>query len=130
MLAAADVLAESVKGKRLSDLHGLSDPILKMQVARALGDIPGDRNECVKAAIGALRAAFVDHRSRLVEEFRGERALICTCFSVSEETIESHIASGSLETVEEVGDACAAGSGCGSCRMLIQEILDSNSVTP
>ena len=127
MLAAADVLAESVKGKRLGDLHGLSDPILRMQISLALGEVPDDRSTCIQAVIDALRAAFVDHRSRLVEEFRGERALICTCFSVSEEMIEAKIAERSLKTVDEVGDACAAGSGCGSCRMLIQEILDRAS---
>ena len=129
MLAAADVLAESVKGKRLGDLHGLSDLILRMQAVLHLGDFPPQRVECLQAGINAMRSAFVDHRSRLVEEFRGERALICTCFSVSEEMIEAQIAERSLRTIDEVGEACGAGSGCGSCRMLIQEILDGNSVT-
>ncbi|MCB1025889.1 MAG: (2Fe-2S)-binding protein, partial [Acidobacteria bacterium] len=31
-----------------------------------------------------------------------------------------------LTTVEEVGVSCRAGTGCGSCQLLIREILDSN----
>jgi NifU-like protein len=61
-----------------------------------------------------------------IEEFTGEKALICTCFGVSEETIERVIANNRCETVEEVSQKCNAGSGCGSCQPLIQEIIDSN----
>jgi len=124
MLAAADVLVENIKGKRLSDLHGLNDTVLRMQIRIALEDIPHERSGCIDACINALRAGFIDFRSRQVEEFRGERALICTCFSVSQDAIEALILSETLENVDEVGDLCGAGSGCGSCRMLIQEILD------
>jgi NAD(P)H-nitrite reductase large subunit len=51
--------------------------------------------------------------------------LICTCFFVSEQTIEHEIKSRGLTTVREVTAACSAGGGCGSCRQLIVEILDS-----
>ena len=34
------------------------------------------------------------------------------------------INAGSLKTVEEVGDATNAGTGCGGCQPIIQEILD------
>ena len=125
MLSAADILAESVIKRRLVDLHGLNDGELHQQVESKLDEITAGRIECVEACIKALRAAFADFRSRQIEEFRGEKALICTCFGVTEETIEQNIEERSLHTVEEVAVACNAGSGCGSCRMLIQEILDS-----
>ncbi len=124
MLANADVLAESVTGKRLIDLHGLNDAELHSIIGNGLGEIPSERRECVAACIEALRAVFADFRARQIEEFRGEKALICTCFGVSEETIENLIVKDSLTTVGEVTDNCNAGSGCGSCRMLIQEMLD------
>jgi NifU-like protein len=128
MLAAADVLAESVRIKGLANLHGLDDGDLHKQIEQNLGVIPTGRRECLDACINALRAAFADFRSRQIEEFRGEKALICTCFGLTEETIELQIAERSLRTVEEVAQACNAGTGCGSCRMLIQEMLDTTPI--
>jgi NifU-like protein len=78
----------------------------------------------METAFSALRAAFSDHRARLIGEFTGERALVCTCFGVTEETIERYIAGGAAESVDDVSKATRAGGGCGSCRMLIQEMLD------
>lgn len=129
MLAAADVLAQSLIKKRLIDLHGLSDADLNEQIQKKLGDIPSERRECINACTEALRAAFADFRTKKIEEFQGEKALICTCFGVTEETIESYLSeTGAIPqrffTVEEITQATRAGSGCGSCRMLIQEMLD------
>jgi NifU-like protein len=125
MLAAAELLAERISGNRLNDLHGLTDNDLGQTVAAALSEVPNGRSDCVKACFAALRRAFADFRARQIEEFRGERALICTCFGVTEDTIESNIQDLALETVDDVSGACNAGSGCGSCRMLIQEMLDN-----
>jgi len=129
MLAAADVLAESVLKKRLADLRGLADADQSEHIRKCLGEIPSERRECVAACIEALHAAFADFRARQIEEFHGEKALICTCFGVSEETIESILSEpGAIATgftVEDITRVTSAGGGCGSCRMLIQEILDS-----
>ena len=48
--------------------------------------------------------------------------IICHCFEVSREEIENAIREKGLKTVEEVGEATNAGTGCGGCQ--IQEILD------
>jgi len=130
MLAAADLLAERIIKSRLVDLHGLADTHLHEHIIKSLDDIPPDRHECISACIGSMRAAFADLRTKRIAEFQGEKALICTCFSVTEETIEAllsdpgGIATG-FSTVEEVTEATGAGGGCGSCRMLIQEMLDT-----
>ncbi len=130
MLAAADVLTETVVNQSLVDLRGLADAEKCEQIKKCLGEIPSDRRECVAVCIEALRSAFADLRARRIEEFQGEKALICTCFGVSEETIESAILEpGAIPTasltVEEITRATGAGGGCGSCRMLIQEMLDA-----
>ena len=51
-------------------------------------------------------------------------AIICLCFEVSREEIENAIREKGLKTVEEVGEATNAGTGCGGCQEQIQEILD------
>ena len=124
MLAAADAIAEHVSGKDLTDLHGLADAELKKTIQKGLGEFPATRRECTAACIEALRAAFAHYRTKQIEEFRGEKALVCTCFGVTEETVEDLIVKNTLTIVDEVTDLCKAGSGCGSCRPLIQEMLD------
>jgi len=128
MLAAAGVLVDEVTGEDLRELHGLAEVHLNASIGEAIGDIPLERAECVASAIAALQNAFADFRARQIEEFHGEKALICTCFGVSEDTIEQAIVNQSLTSVEQVTAICSAGGGCGSCRMLIQEILDSKHV--
>ncbi|NEK60383.1 (2Fe-2S)-binding protein [Geodermatophilus sabuli] len=39
---------------------------------------------------------------------------VCICFAVSDRELAGVIADGA-RTEEEVGDACAAGTGCGNC---------------
>lgn len=124
-MAAADVLAEKIVGRKLNELHGFDKNILEKEIAGELGTFPESRSHCATICLDALRAAFNDYRSFQIEEFAGEKALICTCFGVSEEMIEKVIAENSLETVEEVISVCSAGGGCGSCQPLIREILDA-----
>jgi len=127
MIASAAVLADSIKGRRSSELHGLNDDELTQTVEAELGKLPPDRRQCAHVCIEALHAAFRGHRTRQIEEFRGEKALICTCFGVTEETIEQFIAEKRPRSVDDVTAACRAGGGCGSCRMLIQEMLDGSA---
>lgn len=47
---------------------------------------------------------------------------VCICHAVSDSVVRSCIARGA-RTVEEVGDACDAGTGCGSCHDHIDVFL-------
>jgi len=121
-IAAADALAEKIVGENLTALHGLND--LKEEIEIELDKFPVNRKHCLEICVDALSQAFADFRALQIEEFAGEKALICTCFGVSEETIEKIIIENEVETVEEIGEICNAGTGCGSCQFLIQEMLD------
>jgi NifU-like protein len=123
-IAAAEILAESIVGEKLTGLHGLDTEALRAEIERKLGQFANERTQCAEICFDALHRAFSDYRARQIEEFAGEKALICTCFSVSEETIETAIDRNQIETVEEVAKVCRAGGGCGSCRFLIQEMID------
>ncbi|MDR2627282.1 MAG: (2Fe-2S)-binding protein [Dysgonamonadaceae bacterium] len=49
---------------------------------------------------------------------------VCHCMNVTRGEIIEAIKAGSLKTVEDVGEATTAGTGCGGCQSVIQEILD------
>ena len=123
-IAAAEVLTKKIAGKHLTELHGLDKTELETELETKLEKFPETRKHCPEICFEALQSALADFRAFQIEEFAGEKALICTCFGVSEEQIEKVIAENQTETVEEVGEICHAGTGCGSCQFLIREILD------
>ncbi len=123
VIATADYLCERISGSKLTELRGLED--LENDFKRHYGEFPEGRGHCSDICFDALQNALAEYRSKQIEEWTGEKALICTCFGVSEGRIEKEIARTKLETVEAIGDICNAGTGCGSCQPLIQEILDS-----
>jgi NifU-like protein len=125
MVAAADVIAEKITGKKLVQLDGLHDEVILGWLEGETGEFPALRRQCASVCISALHKGLAHFRLLQIEEWRGEQALICTCFGVSEETIESCIRTRKLLTVDEVTVECNAGGGCGSCQPLIQDILDS-----
>lgn len=47
----------------------------------------------------------------------------CVCHAVSTAQVETVILAGA-QTVEEIGDRCAAGTGCGSCVNRLCDLLD------
>lgn len=47
---------------------------------------------------------------------------VCICHAVPECEVEYEIAAGA-RTVEEVGQRCYAGTGCGGCQERIREML-------
>ena len=84
--------------------------------------------QCARLAHEALLDAIRDFSNAARDDWAGDEALICTCFFVSERTIEREIQARGLTTVAEVTSACNAGGGCGSCHQLIQEILATNDL--
>ena len=112
LVAAASLLTERVTG-------------LSTAEAAIIGheQLEGVDPRCAALACEALLDAIRDFSNAARDEWAGDEALICTCFFVSERTIEREIQTRGLTTVAEVTRACNAGGGCGSCHQLIQEIL-------
>lgn len=117
LVAAASVLTERVQGLNTAEAAGIEPVTLSRQI--------GTENvECVELACNALVDAIREYSNAAREDWEGEEALICTCFFVSERTIEREIQTRGLTTVAEVTRVCNAGGGCGSCHQLIQEMLE------
>jgi NifU-like protein len=115
-------LTEIIKGMVIGEAARLSEK----EIAEDFGGcvVPQNRKHCVALCREALHEAAVHYRRTTLEEWAGEEALICTCFGVSERSIERVIHTRSLRTIEQVTGACNAGGGCGSCHPLIEDILE------
>jgi len=120
LIASASVLTETIKDLGISKAATLGDNA----VTDWFEKFPSDREHCAALCREALHAALVNYHNTTRGEWAGDEALICTCFGVSEKTIEQTIETRSLRTVNEVTRACHAGGGCQSCHPLILDILE------
>jgi NifU-like protein len=123
LIASASLLTDEVIGKTTAEAAALGqcpDPLKEK-----LGTLPSEKTECLLPACEALLAAIRNYSDSARDEWEGDEALICTCFCVSERTIEREIEEKSLQTIAEVTAACSAGGGCRSCYPLIEDILNA-----
>lgn len=118
LIAAADVLCEGIINKQVSE--GINVFAL---VEEEVNKFEPERKHCLELVRDCLTAAINNYRAAQTDSWNGDEALICTCFGVSEKTIERAVAENLLTTVEQVTEVCKAGGGCGSCQPLIEEII-------
>ena len=123
LVASASHLTEQITGTTTAEAAAFGQN--PAALSRQLGI---ESEKCVELACSALLDAIREYSDAAREDWAGDEALICTCFFVSERTIEREIQTRGLITVAEVTKACNAGGGCGSCHQLIQEILETNDL--
>ena len=127
------VASSSLLTERVVNVPTADAAIIGQDTRTLISNFPNlesEREHCPQLACDALLAAIREYSDAAREEWIGDEALICTCFFVSERTIEREIATHGLTSVAEVTRACSAGGGCGSCHQLIQEILDTQNDLP
>ena len=123
LIAAASILTEQVQGMTTAEAAAVGQGVAVLSQLMETGNVP-----CIELACNALLDAIREYSDAAREDWAGDEALICTCFFVSEHTIEREIQTRGLTTVAEVTHVCNAGGGCGSCHQLIQEILETNDL--
>jgi NifU-like protein len=125
-VAAMSLLTDCLIGITVPEAANLlqRNALWNSMLAEQLGEFPHERKHCATLALEALTAALRDHRATFPDHAPGEEALICTCFFVSEKTIETAIRQHDLQSVDDVTRKCRAGGGCGSCQPLIAELID------
>lgn len=123
LMAAASVLTEIIKGLTTGEAAQLAQAP-QQTITTRLCEFPSERAHCAVLVCETLLRAVQSYNDSVRDEWESEDALICTCFCVSERTVEREIRAGSLRTRKEVTRACLAGAGCGSCHPLIEDILD------
>ena len=123
LVVAASLLTEQIQGLTTADAA-----VIGQDPASLSERIGTEKMQCVALACDALLDAIREYSDAVRDDWAGDEALICTCFFVSERTIEREIHTHGLTTVAEVTHACNAGGGCGSCHQLIQEMLEANDL--
>jgi NifU-like protein len=123
LIAAASLLTEQVHGITTAEAAAIGQEPSVMSEPVETANV-----QCVELACNALLDAIREYSNAARDDWAGDEALICTCFFVSERTIEREIQTRRLTTVAEVTRTCNAGGGCGSCHQLIQEILEANDL--
>jgi len=122
LVASASLLIDQVLGKTTGEAAALGQQTEALK--QKLGALPAERSECPALAGEALVSAIRNYSDSARDEWEGDEALICTCFCVSERTIEREIQARRLRTISEVTAVCNAGAGCRSCYSLIEDILE------
>ena len=122
LIASLSLLTEEIKGKTTAEAATCGQQTEAL--AEYFGCCDADKSHCPGLAGQALLAAIRDYSNTVRQEWTGDEALICTCFSVSERTIEHEIHEGELQSIAEVTGRCNAGAGCRSCYPLIQDMID------
>jgi len=128
LVAASSVLTERVVNVPTADAAVIGQDTDALR--NDFRDLEPAREHCPQLACDALVAAIREYSDAARGEWIGDEALICTCFFVSDRTIEREITTFGLQSVAEVTRTCNAGGGCGSCHQLIQEILDTQDDLP
>lgn len=123
LLASASLLTDQVIGRSTGEAAALGQHPEAME--NLFGGFEESGGNCAALACEALLSAIAIYSGSVRDEWNGEEALICTCFGVSEQTIEREIQEKHLSTIAEVTRACNAGAGCRSCYPLIEDILDA-----
>jgi len=120
LVASASLLTDRVIGKSTGEAAALG------QHPEVMENFLVEENggDCAALAREALLLAIASYSDSVRDEWNGEEALICTCFGVSERTIEHEIQQKHLSTIAEVTRACNAGAGCRSCYPLIEDIME------
>jgi NifU-like protein len=122
LVAALSVLTDQARNKTTAEAAALAEDLETIE--QRMGREAADRGDCVLLACEALLEAIRAYSDSARDHWDGDDALICTCFGVSERTIENAVQIKNLRTIAEVTQACNAGAGCRSCYPLIEDILD------
>ena len=123
LVAALSALTEQVKNTTTAEAAALAEDLETIE--RGLSAAAADRGDCVLLASEALLEAIRAYSNSVRDHWDGDDPLICTCFGVSERTIENEIQTKQLDSIAAVTRACNAGAGCRSCYPLIEDILEA-----
>jgi NifU-like protein len=117
-IASASALTEIIKGKTIEEVKKITN----RDIADFLGGLPEEKMHCSVMGREALDAAIMYYKGETGKNEEGE--IICSCFGVTDKSIERAIKDNGLTNVEQVTYYTKAGGGCGNCVGKIQDIIN------
>jgi NifU-like protein len=124
-LAFAEYVAVFLEGRSLTDLKGDWPSECLTGFSVEVGPMQSGRMPCLVMVTDAFALALKDFRSRSLSSFEGESPLVCSCFGISEDVLEKLLTSGKASTVSDLTEMTNAGGGCGSCLMILRDMVES-----
>jgi NifU-like protein len=124
-LAFAEHIASFIEGRALTDLRGDWQAECYSRFSDDVGPMPAFRMSCLAMVADAYANALKGYREETLSKFEGDSPLVCSCFGVSEDVLERLLAAGEASTVGRLTELTNAGSGCGSCLMILREMVES-----
>ncbi len=129
VIAYADFLCEVITDRRMEQIQELKPLIRSLEdhfdIPTFASDMNFTRAHCLSLCVDALSIAFSAFRQSKVNDWEGESPLICSCFGIDEATICKAIKENKLDSISEIGKFTNAGTGCGSCQLVIEELIDA-----
>ena len=127
MTAAGELVARSFNGRRLAAIGGSIDAELSDLMNEAIGSIPIERDHCQTTAVEAIKKALASYRAKAASEYNGESPLVCSCYGIDEEGVLATIKREQVVELNRFLKYSRAGSGCGSCRMVIEDMIAAHN---
>lgn len=117
-VASSSILTEMIIGKHIDEARKITNK----QIADELGGLPPEKMHCSVMGHEALEAAIADYYGE--EVVHSDADIVCKCFDISRETIETEVRENNLTTIDDVINYTKAGGACGKCHSEIKKILD------
>lgn len=119
-LASASVVSDMVVGRSLAEAYAIDHAAL----CAHLGGLDPMRLPPQVWGIEGLRTAIDAYEGRDGDFTIEVDPQLCRCHGISEQVVRDAIRIGGCTTVEAVGEATKAGTGCGSCQVDIHRWID------
>lgn len=119
-LASASVVCELATGKTLAEAYAIDHAA----VCAHLGGLDPMHLPPQLWGAAGLRTAIDAFEGRDPDFDTEHDPLLCRCYGVSEQTVRDAIRIGGADSVDAVGAATQAGTGCGSCQIDIRRWVE------
>lgn len=124
-VASSSILTEMIIGKHIDEARKITNK----QIADELGGLPPEKMHCSVMGHEALNAAIAAYYNEEINTNDTDK-IICKCFNITKDTLETEIKANNLKTLEDVMNYTKAGGACGKCHEDIKKILNELNKAP